>query len=965
MENSAMIGGRVYRFVEYLDATDGSGQYVVCADSDGVRYVCPAKMWQANVIADTAQVNRSSSSKDKIDLFLDLFRGREDVYARRWYSPKTDKSGYAPVCRNEWREGICNKRKYKCAECPNREFAPLTSEVVRAHLLGRDELCRDVAAIYPMLPDDTTRILAMDFDGASWKADVSAVRKVCEGIGLAPAVERSRSGDGAHIWFFFSEPVKAADARKLGTSLLTRAMGERHELSFTSYDRLFPAQDFLPKGGFGNLIALPFQGRAQREGNTLFVDGGFEPYPDQWAFLSSLPRLSAGELEQLLSELKSESDVGPLLDAESARPWPEKRTRRKLTREDFPLSARLMLANALYIDKAGFTSPALNAVKRLAAFPNPEFRQKQAMRLPVRGVPRIISCADEDQDFLALPRGCAEAVTELLDEYNVPYSLEDRRNEGRPIDATFTGALRPEQEPAAEALLREDTGVLSATTAFGKTVIGAYLIGQRKVNTLILVNSTALLGQWREALEKFLTINEPLPEEPKKRGRKKIRRLIGQIGGGKDTRGGVIDIALMQSLFEGDEREVKPFVASYGMVIADECHHIAAFTFEKVMKSVQAKYVYGLSATPVRKDGHQPIIFMQCGPVRYIVDAKSQAEKRAFSHFVIPRFTRTRLPAINGIQDAYEGIVENDTRNDFIISDALSAISEGRTPILLTERKEHAAVLASGLQGKVQNVILLIGSTGQKEKREKLAALQNVPQNETLAVVATGRYIGEGFDAPRLDTLLLTMPVSWKGTLAQYAGRLHRSYEGKREVRIYDYVDAQVPILERMYHKRLRGYAELGYEVKLGGRDDAPCVIYTGNEYIEPITADLASAAREIVISSPYIQKNRVKSLLPLLTATLATVYTAPPESYKPEYQGTVAATIALLESSGVTVIRHPNLTLRLAVIDKSLVWYGDINPLAFPARDADAIRFDNSDIAGELLDTLAGTGEQLGIEEL
>ncbi len=951
--------------MELLGAADGSGEYVVCVDPDGVRYVCPAQMWRENVVAEAVAVSRSSSATEKIGLFLDLFRGREDVYARRWCSSKTGKSGYAPVCRNEWREGICDKKAHKCPECPRREFAPLNAEVIRAHLMGRDELCRDVAAIYPMLPDDTTRLLAMDFDGENWKADVSAVRKVCESVGLVPAVERSRSGNGAHIWFFFSEPVKASDARRLGTSLLTKAMRERHELSFASYDRLFPAQDFLPKGGFGNLIALPFQGRAQWEGNTLFVDGRFDPYPDQWAFLSSLPRLSSGELEGLLAELKGDSDVGPLLDTESAKPWPEKRTRRRLTREDFPLSARLMLSDMLYMDKTDFSSPALNAVKRLAAFPNPEFRQKQAMRLPVRGVPRIISCIEEDQDFLALPRGCAEAVAGLLDEYQVPYSLEDRRARGRSIAAAFTGTLRPEQEPAAEALLREDSGVLSATTAFGKTVIGAYLIGKRKVNTLILVNSTALLSQWREALEKFLTINEQLPEEPKKRGRKKIRRLIGQIGGGKDTRGGVIDIALMQSLFEGDQREVKPFVKDYGMVIADECHHIGAFTFEKVMKAVRAKYVYGLSATPVRKDGHQPIIFMQCGPVRYVVDAKSAAQKRAFSHFVIPRFTRTRLPAISGIQDAYAGIVENDARNDFIISDALLSISEGRTPILLTERKDHAAALADRLQGKVRNVILLIGSASQKEKREKLAALQAVPQNETLAVVATGRYIGEGFDAPRLDTLLLTMPVSWKGTLAQYAGRLHRSYEGKREVRIYDYVDACVPMLERMYHRRLRGYAELGYEVKLGGRDDAPCAIYTGSEYMELFAADLSNAAREIVISSPYIQKNRIKSLLPLLIGVPATVYTTPPESCKLEHQSAMAAAIALLETSGVTVIRCPDLTLRLAILDKSLVWYGDINPLAYPPRDADAIRFENADIAGELLDTLNGPTEQLSIEEI
>ncbi len=831
MESTAMIGGRVYRFVECLDAADGNGQYVVCADPNGVRYVCPAEVWRESTVEDAAPVNRNSSSKEKIEFFLHLFRGRQDAYARRWYNLKTGKSGYAPACRNEWREGLCDKRAQKCAACPHREFASLTPEVIRAHLLGRDELCRDVAAIYPMLPDDTTRLLVMDFDEENWRADVYAVRKVCESVGLTPAVERSRSGDGAHVWFFFSEPVKAADARKLGTSLLTKAMSERHELSFASYDRLFPAQDFLPKGGFGNLIALPFQGRAQQKGNSLFVDREFDPYPDQWAFLSSLPRLSPEGLERFLSELRDEFDVGPLLDAESSKPWPEKRMRRKLAREDFPVALRLLLSDMLYIDKTDFSNPALNAVKRLAAFPNPEFRQKQAMRLPVKNVPMIISCAQEDRSFLALPRGCSDALIGLLNEYNVPYSLEDRRTEGRPIDTVFTGTLHPEQEPAAEALLREETGVLSAATAFGKTVIGAYLIGQRKVNTLILVNSTALLAQWREALERFLTIHEALPKEPKRRGRKKVRRLIGQLGGGKDTRSGIIDIALMQSLFEGDEREVKPFVADYGMVIADECHHIAAFTFEKVMRTIRARYVYGLSATPVRKDGRQPIIFMQCGPVRYIVDAKSQAEKRGFSHFVIPRFTRTRLPEVSGIQAAYAGIMENEARNDLVISDALAAVSEGRTPILLTERREHAALLASQLEGKVRNVTLLVGSAGQKEKREKLAALRRVPQNETLAVVATGRYVGEGFDAPRLDTLLLTMPVSWKGTLAQYAGRLHRSYEGKREVRIYDYVDAPVPMLEQMYRRRLRGYAELGYQVKLGGRADVPCAIYTGGEY--------------------------------------------------------------------------------------------------------------------------------------
>ena len=558
--------------------------------------------------------------------------------------------------------------------------------------------------------------------------------------------------------------------------------------------------------------------------------------------------------------------MGELVDAaEKQVPWQRKQIWQKLTRGDFPIQVTLAVSNLIYIEKKGFSQKALNALKRLAAFPNPEFRSKQAMRISVYGIPRVLDCGYEDGSYIGLPRGCMEILLDTFDQYGVPAVLENHRFSGHSIDVEFSGTLRAEQEPAAQALLAADMGVLSATTAFGKTVIGAYLIGQRKVNTLILVQSSALLEQWKSSLEQFLDIHEVLPELPKKRGRKKKRHLIGQIGSGKNTRSGIVDTAIMKSVCEGEEKTVKSFVAEYGMVIVDECHHVAAFTFESVLKAVEAKYVYGLSATPVRKDGHHPIIFMQCGPVRYLVDAKSQAEKRTFSHFVVPRFTRMRLPDAKGIQDMYAGVVENENRNELLVTDTLNLIQEGRTPILLTERKEHAALLASRLSDKVKNVFLLIGSDKQKEKREKMAALQNVPDDEDVVVVATGKYIGEGFDSPRLDTLLLAMPISWKGTLAQYAGRLHRNYEGKHEVRIYDYVDIHVPTLERMYHKRLKGYAELGYQVKFGAADQSISVIYDGHSSMLPFEQDLDDAACSVVIVSPYLQKGRFLKLLPAL----------------------------------------------------------------------------------------------------
>lgn len=959
---TAMIGGTEYHFVERLPSLGDHGPYILCADGQGNRHVCSEELWEKQVPRPepVAGVNTGSTDEEKIALFLSLFRGREDVYARRYYSLKTGKSGYVPACQNEWAPGLCDKKAYRCPDCPHRAFMPLTAQIVRAHLIGRDIHCRDVVGVYPMLEGDRTWLLAVDFDEASWQADVSAFRETCAAMNMMPAVERSRSGNGAHVWFFFSEPVSASDARRLGSGLLTQTMARRHELKFQSYDRLFPSQDTVPKGGFGNLIALPFQGQAQKNRNTLFVDERFVPYPDQWAYLDSLSRITPGELESHLLSLCACGDLGTLLETGEQKPWPEKRKRKGLTSMDFPLQARLMVSDLIYVDKAGFSQGALNAIKRLAAFRNPEFYKKQAMRLRVSNTPRIFDCSWENEDFLGIPRGCMNALTELLDTYSAPYTLEDRREAGRAIAVSFTGELRPEQLPAADALLAHDIGVLSATTAFGKTVVGSYLIGRRKVSTLILVHSSALLEQWKRALEQFLSIEEPLPEQPKKRGRKRRAEHIGQIGAGKNYRSGIIDIAIMQSLFEGDEKDVKPFAAEYGMVLCDECHHVAAFTFEKILRAAKAKYVYGLSATPVRQDGHQPIIFMQCGPVRYLVDAKMQAYKRDFQHYALPRFTRTRVPAARKIQDIYVGIIKNDMRNRLIVSDTIRLLLEGRTPLILTERKDHAEKLAEALQGKADHIFLLVGSGSQKGKREKLSALRAVSPKESLVIVATGKYVGEGFDEPRLDTILLAMPISWKGTLAQYAGRLHRSYEGKQEVRIYDYVDLHIPMLERMYHKRLKGYSELGYQVMLTEGDASSSKIYNRQDYFEPFAEDISGASGNILIVNPFLKRSRLRMLLSAFDRAVQsgvriTVRTRPGED-----------TIALLEQWGITVETQEELWQRYAVIDETIVWYGDIDYLSYSSKEANALRFESADVAYELLERQLPdrTLEQLRIEE-
>ena len=444
-------------------------------------------------VTENAAVNKYSSSAEKIALFRSLFAGREDVFARRWYSKTTGKSGYQPVCENEWVPGLCDKKTYKCADCPNRQLHPLDYEAIFAHLAGKDEYGRDVVGVYPMLTDDTCRFLAADFDEECYIDDVTAYREVCTEWNIPVSVERSRSGSGAHAWIFFEEPILASSARKLGTAVLTAAMEKRGDLSFKSYDRLFPNQDTMPSGGFGNLIALPLQGQARRNGNSVFVSESFEPYPDQWAYLSGVRHLSALAVEELIV-LHGKKELGSLIKDSDDKPWESVR-KPSLDRFDFPPELTIVRANMLYLPRGELSPAAVNALRRLAAFKNPDFYKAQAMRLPIYDKPRIICCAELDERYLALPRGCEEALFELLKSIGVSYNISDKRNIGRSIPVSFNGELRDEQTAAAEALLSNDIGVLSATTAFGKTVVASYLIGQRKTNTLILVHTQALLTQ--------------------------------------------------------------------------------------------------------------------------------------------------------------------------------------------------------------------------------------------------------------------------------------------------------------------------------------------------------------------------------------------------------------------------------------------------------------------------------------
>ena len=754
----------------------------------------PPRVSAVGTMSAISPVTQHSPTDAKVRLFRELFRGRDDVFAVRWIG-RDGKAGYSPAGQRNWHD--CDEKGK-----PKRRLFPLTDEVIYAHLAGQQTI-----GVYPLLLDETCWFLAADFDKSSWQEDAAAFLTTCAQWNVPAALERSRSGNGGHVWFFFEQPVSAALARKLGSALLTRTMDRRHQLGLDSYDRLFPNQDTMPKGGFGNLIALPLQHDPRSQGNSVFVNERFEPCADQWAFLSSICRMPAADVERLVREAEQAGrvlDVRLSLtdDAGDAEPWtlsPSKRRKERSITEPLPASVRVIRSNLVYVEKAGLPSAMLNRLLRLAAFQNPEFYRAQAMRLPIFGKPRIIHCGEEFPQHIALPRGCLAEVMELLRANKVEPCVEDQRHGGTPLEVTFHGELRPEQQTVVDALLAHDDGVLSATTAFGKTVIGAYLIAARKVNTLVLVHRRQLMDQWRERLSTFLDV--PL-------------KSIGQIGGGKSQGKGVIDVAVLQSL--NRKGEVKDLVADYGQVIVDECHHVSAFSVERVLREVKAMHVLGLTATPIRKDGHHPIIFMQCGPIRFCVDARKQAAARPFKHLVIPRLTNFRTAvqfAKPDITQLYAAIVADKRRSDLIASDLLATLRAGRSPLLLTERTEHLDDFAGRLCGKVKHLVVLKGGMGAKQRRELADILAAIPEGEERVLLATGRYIGEGFDDARLDTLFLAMPISWRGTLQQYVGRLHRLHANKREVQVYDYVDGAVPMFTAMFQKRLKGYEAVGYEI--------------------------------------------------------------------------------------------------------------------------------------------------------
>ena len=912
--------------------------------------------------------------------FFSMFWGREDVYARRGKN-----GGYFPQCANRWNDRLCpkqRKEKVFCDECENTKWISLDVKKIIAHLLGTKEDGSDVIGVYPLLPNGTCRFIVFDFDnhekGAEvtdfantdneWHKEVDALRKMCELNGIRPLVERSRSGKGAHVWIFFKKAISAATARNFGFLLLDKGSTSINLKSFHYYDRMYPSQDVA--SSIGNLIALPLQGQALKNGNSAFVDENWNAYSDQWdALFNKIRKLRIEDVEQCMAKWQGElAEVrGTLTNIEkNVRPKPWKK-KCEFCKSDVVGKLHMVLGNGVYIDTLNLMPRIQNQIRSLAAFDNPEFYKNKRLGYSNYYNFSAVYLGKDIDGYIQIPRGLRENIIQECEKAGISVDVSDQRETGQPIRVSFKGDLRMQQELAAEKLLSHSDGVLSAATAFGKTVVCSYLIAERKVNTLILLQSKDLLNQWVDELNHFLEIREEPPEYETKTGRKKKRNsVIGVLHGNKNTLTGIIDVAMVGSMYSRGKFNER--INSYGMVIMDECHHAASNTSMELLQKINAKYVYGVSATPKRGDSLDRIIYMLLGPLRHRFTALERAKEQGIGHYFVPRYTRVvdTAESKDNINKAYNLISTSKVRNEMIIDDVITCVARKQTPVILTRFKEHAKLLHDALKEKADHVFLLYGDNSDKENAEIRVKLKQIPENESLILVATGQKIGEGFDFPRLDVLMLAAPVSFEGRLEQYVGRLNRDYVGKEAVYVYDYIDSHVRYFDKMYAKRLRTYRKMGFSIWTQELQPKQIInaIFDSVNYTEKFEQDIVESEKMVVISSPDIRQDKIDRFLLLVkkrqeVGVKVTVITTDPEDITYGKSDVCYELIRAMQLVGINVITRTEVEECFAVIDDEIVWHGGMNLLGKADVWDNLMRIRNSQVATELLEIALGCSEE------
>ena len=920
---------------------------------------------------------------DKIasDFFMMFCRGRKDVYDLRYTNPKTGKNGYYTQCFNRWDRGchIQKKDGVRCKDCELRAYKPVTLPLIKAHMNGTDPNGNDVVAIYPMLENNLCQLLVFDFDnhakGAEqedyaniddgWKEEINALRRICKNLDVDAVVERSRSGRGAHLWIFFKEMVPARLARRFGFALLEKGAESVNLKSFKYYDRMIPTQDALPEGGLGNVIALPLQGMALKSGNSAFIDENWNAYEDQLNVLAGTRRLTRQGIEDYLSLWYSTGSTSE--DNGTDAPWDKNS---EIEAGSVKGVVRIVLADRIYIDSTGMSNKTKRQLRRMATFSNKQYFQNQAMDMPNYDESRFIYLGSDEGKYIVLPRGLREEILKKFDNAGISYKIEDKRTKGQELNISFRGELRESQIPAVETMLENETGILHAATAFGKTVVCCDMIARRGISTLILVDRADLMNQWIKRLEEFLDIDEELPEYQTKTGRTRKRKsLIGNLQGAHDTLTGIVDVAMIRSLKKKDG--FHPKLKEYAQVYFDECHHAASDSAIEVLQEINAKYVYGVTATPKRGDGKEKINEFLLGPIRYRFTAKDRAEEQNINHLVYPRFTRTvkphHLSKTPYGNDAYELIRNNDVRDEQIIRDVADCVQAGRTPVVLTKYVDHAKKLSERLKTYADRLILLTGANGTKARRAQVEELNKVDDSDSLILVGTGSLLGEGFDFPRLDTLFMATPVSGENVVEQYVGRLNRDYDGKENVIVYDYVDSHIPKFDKMYSARMKAYKKIGYElcVNMDGEKQKANAIYDIENYAETYWKDLEEANSAVVVSSPRLNNQKVDRIIKILgkrreLGVKVTIVTWHPDAYKYGKDDVRMELMERLRKAGFEIRLVEESCEHYAVIDNEIVWYGSVNLLSKEDAEDNLMRVCSKDIAAELLEMTFGSEVEL-----
>lgn len=920
---------------------------------------------------------------DKIasDFFMMFCRGRKDVYDLRYTNPKTGKNGYYSQCFNRWDRGchIQKKDGVRCKDCELRAYKPVTLPLIKAHMNGTDPNGNDVVAIYPMLENNLCQLLVFDFDnhakGAEqedyaniddgWKEEINALRRICKNLDVDAVVERSRSGRGAHLWIFFKEMVPARLARRFGFALLEKGAESVNLKSFKYYDRMIPTQDALPEGGLGNVIALPLQGMALKSGNSAFIDENWNAYEDQLNVLAGTRRLTRQGIEDYLSLWYSTGSTSE--DNGTDAPWDKNS---EIEAGSVKGVVRIVLADRIYIDSTGMSNKTKRQLRRMATFSNKQYFQNQAMDMPNYDESRFIYLGSDEGKYIVLPRGLREEILKKFDNAGISYKIEDKRTKGQELNISFRGELRESQIPAVETMLENETGILHAATAFGKTVVCCDMIARRGISTLILVDRADLMNQWIKRLEEFLDIDEELPEYQTKTGRTRKRKsLIGNLQGAHDTLTGIVDVAMIRSLKKKDG--FHPKLKEYAQVYFDECHHAASDSAIEVLQEINAKYVYGVTASPKRGDGKEKINEFLLGPIRYRFTAKDRAEEQNINHLVYPRFTRTvkphHLSKTPYGNDAYELIRNNDVRDEQIIRDVADCVQAGRTPVVLTKYVDHAKKLSERLKTYADRLILLTGANGTKARRAQVEELNKVDNSDSLILVGTGSLLGEGFDFPRLDTLFMATPVSGENVVEQYVGRLNRDYDGKENVIVYDYVDSHIPKFDKMYSARMKAYKKIGYElcVNMDGEKQKANAIYDIENYAETYWKDLEEANSAVVVSSPRLNNQKVDRIINMLgkrreLGVKVTIVTWHPDAYKYGKDDVRMELMERLRKAGFEIRLVEETCEHYAVIDNEIVWYGSVNLLSKEDAEDNLMRVCSKDIAAELLEMTFGSEVEL-----